>query len=92
MEVYLLNFIIKIIIKIIKFWTLNIIVCGFVNDDFSGTVLENLKARGVDIIALRCAGYDNVDLDACAQLGIKVVRVPSYRYIIQYQIKYKFLL
>lgn len=53
-------------------------VCIFVNDDASRPVLEILSAQGVKIIALRCAGFNNVDLAAAEELGIKVVRVPAY--------------
>ncbi len=53
-------------------------VCIFVNDDASRPVLEILHAQGVKIIALRCAGFTNVDLDAAKELGMKVVRVPAY--------------
>lgn len=53
-------------------------VCIFVNDDASRPVLEILSAQGVKIIALRCAGFNNVDLAAAAELGLKVVRVPAY--------------
>lgn len=41
-------------------------------------VVEKLAACGVKMIAMRCAGYDRVDLAACAQHGISVVRVPTY--------------
>ena len=37
------------------------VVCGFVNDDLSARVLEALAEHGVGIIAMRCAGYNNVD-------------------------------
>ncbi|MGC6744353.1 NAD(P)-dependent oxidoreductase [Escherichia coli] len=50
----------------------------FVNDDGSRPVLEELKKHGVKYIALRCAGFNNVDLDAAKELGLKVVRVPAY--------------
>ena len=53
-------------------------VCIFVNDDGSRPVLEELKKQGVKYIALRCAGFNNVDLDAAKELGLKVVRVPAY--------------
>lgn len=53
-------------------------VCGFVNDELGAAVLEQLKASGVKIVALRCAGYNNVDLSAAKRLGIAVTRVPSY--------------
>ena len=52
-------------------------VCIFVNDDGSRPVLEELKKQGVKYIALRCAGFNNVDLDAAKELGLKVVRVPA---------------
>ncbi len=51
-------------------------VCIFVNDDGSRPVLEELKAHGVKYIALRCAGFNNVDLDAAKELGLRVVRAP----------------
>lgn len=40
--------------------------------------VRELAADGVKLIAMRCAGFDRVDLKACAQHGIKVVRVPTY--------------
>ncbi|XBS68195.1 2-hydroxyacid dehydrogenase [Acerihabitans sp. KWT182] len=53
-------------------------VCIFVNDDGGREVLEILADHGVKTVALRCAGFDNVDLDAAKKLGISVVRVPAY--------------
>ncbi|MBW7984324.1 2-hydroxyacid dehydrogenase [Enterobacillus tribolii] len=53
-------------------------VCIFVNDDGSREVLTELAKLGVKIVALRCAGFNNVDLDAAKELGIEVVRVPAY--------------
>ena len=53
-------------------------VCVFVNDDVSQPVLERLVAGGTKVVALRCAGFNNVDVDAARRLGIVVVRVPSY--------------
>ncbi|AKJ42135.1 2-hydroxyacid dehydrogenase [Pragia fontium] len=53
-------------------------VCIFVNDDGSRPVLEELAKLGVKILALRCAGFNNVDLDAAHELGLQVVRVPAY--------------
>ncbi|MFG1172483.1 2-hydroxyacid dehydrogenase [Erwiniaceae bacterium CAU 1747] len=53
-------------------------VCIFVNDDGSREVLEELAGLGVKYIALRCAGFNNVDLDAAKALGMQVVRVPAY--------------
>ena len=53
-------------------------VCIFVNDQANGEVLQELARQGVKLVALRCAGFNNVDLKAAAALGIKVVRVPAY--------------
>lgn len=53
-------------------------VCIFVNDDACREVLTELAAIGIKILALRCAGFNNVDLDAAKELGIQVVRVPAY--------------
>ncbi|KAB8313659.1 2-hydroxyacid dehydrogenase [Erwinia endophytica] len=53
-------------------------VCIFVNDDGNPAVLRELAELGIKFVALRCAGFNNVDLDAARQLGIKVVRVPAY--------------
>lgn len=53
-------------------------VCIFVNDSCDAAVLEQLAAGGTRIVALRCAGYNNVDLKAADRLGIAVVRVPAY--------------
>lgn len=53
-------------------------VCAFVNDLLSRETLERLKAGGTEFVAMRCAGFNNVDLEAAAELGIKVVRVPAY--------------
>src|SRR6476620_139816 len=39
-------------------------VCVFVNDKLDGTVIKQLAEKGVSIIALRCAGFNNVDLRA----------------------------
>ncbi len=53
-------------------------VCAFVNDDLGAEVIEMLAACGVRVIALRSAGFNHVDLDAAAALGIAVGRVPAY--------------
>ena len=53
-------------------------VCAFVNADVSRKVLEVLAERGVKLVLMRCAGFNNVDLDAATELGIKVMRVPGY--------------
>ena len=53
-------------------------VCAFVNDQLDGPVLATLAGQGSRLIALRCAGFNNVDLKAAEQLGLAVVRVPAY--------------
>lgn len=53
-------------------------VCIFVNDIADEAVLTALAEAGVRHVALRCAGFNNVDLDAAKRLGIEVVRVPAY--------------
>jgi D-lactate dehydrogenase len=53
-------------------------VCIFVNDIANRTVLEQLAGSGVGLVALRCAGFNNVDLTAAKELGLAVTRVPSY--------------
>lgn len=53
-------------------------VCIFVNDKADAEVIQILVQEGVRLIALRCAGYNNVDLKACQQAGLRVVRVPAY--------------
>ncbi len=53
-------------------------ICIFVNDNVTSTVMERLAVLGVKVIALRCAGFNNVDLKAAAKFNIRVVRVPAY--------------
>ncbi len=53
-------------------------VCAFVNDDLSAPVLAALSECGVKLVAMRCAGFDRVDLAAAKTLGMQVVRVPAY--------------
>jgi D-lactate dehydrogenase len=50
----------------------------FVNDLVDAAVLQALHANGVRLVALRCAGFNHVDLVAAAALGIAVGRVPEY--------------
>ena len=52
-------------------------VCVFVNDEITKDVIDSLVEYGVGLIALRCAGYNNVDI-SYAKNRIKVVRVPAY--------------
>ncbi len=54
------------------------VVSVFVNDTVDKSTLEKLASKGVKLVALRCAGYNNVDLDAAKSLNIPVVRVPAY--------------
>ena len=53
-------------------------VCIFVNAECDARVIERMAQNGVKLIALRCAGFNNVDIKAARQYGIKVVRVPAY--------------
>ncbi len=53
-------------------------VCVFVNDTLNRAVIEALAAGGVRLVALRCAGFNNVDLAAALEYGVAVARVPAY--------------
>ncbi|MES2441165.1 MAG: 2-hydroxyacid dehydrogenase [Verrucomicrobiota bacterium] len=53
-------------------------VCAFVNDVLDAATLETLAAGGTRFVAMRCAGFNNVDLAAAKALGIQVARVPAY--------------
>jgi len=53
-------------------------VCIFVNDKADAGVLEALSHGGTRLVALRCTGFNNVDLQAAARVGLKVVRVVTY--------------
>lgn len=54
------------------------ILSCFVNDRLSAPVLEDLRGSGLEVVLLRCAGFNNIDLDAASRLGIQVARVPAY--------------
>jgi len=54
------------------------VVCVFVNDVVNAAVIQQLAERKVRIIALRCAGFNNVDLEAAKKHNLKVCRVPAY--------------
>ena len=54
------------------------VVCVFVNDKLNPIVLSQLAKQGVQLIALRCAGYNNVNLASAKENNITVVRVPAY--------------
>lgn len=53
-------------------------VCVFVNDILNAPVLRHLARQGTRLVALRCAGFNNVDLAVAQEVGITVVRVPAY--------------
>jgi D-lactate dehydrogenase len=53
-------------------------VCVFVNDEVNAAVMKTLAANGVGLVALRCAGFNNVDLCAAYYQKIRVARVPEY--------------
>ena len=53
-------------------------VCVFVNDQIDAEAIQQLKENDVKLIALRCAGFNNVDIESASKAGIKVVRVPAY--------------
>jgi len=53
-------------------------VCCFVNDELTADCIQMLASYDVKFIAMRCAGYNNVDLAACAKNNITIVRVPNY--------------
>ena len=52
--------------------------CAFVNAEIDRAVVEGLVARGIRVLAMRCAGYNNVDFRAAYEKGLAVVRVPAY--------------
>lgn len=54
------------------------VVCCFVNDKLNAHVIEKISKSGVKLLALRCAGFNNVDLVSAKKWGLKVVRVPEY--------------
>lgn len=53
------------------------VVCAFVNDDINGEIIEQMAENGVKLLAMRCAGYSNVDIKT-AYNKLKIVRVPAY--------------
>lgn len=53
-------------------------ICAFVNSDLSAAVIEKLHEIGIKLILLRCAGFNNVDLDKVNACGMTVLRVPGY--------------
>lgn len=53
-------------------------VCAFVNDRIDRPTLEALHSQDIRLVALRCAGFNNVDLETAAELGVRIMRVPAY--------------
>ncbi|WP_231427842.1 2-hydroxyacid dehydrogenase [Pedobacter sp. Leaf250] len=53
-------------------------LCLFVNDCADADVIAKLEENGVRLILLRCAGFNNIDLESANEAGIKVLRVPAY--------------
>ncbi|WP_018937466.1 MULTISPECIES: 2-hydroxyacid dehydrogenase [unclassified Thioalkalivibrio] len=53
-------------------------VCVFTNDDLHRRVIDGLADHGVHVVALRCSGYDNLDIDRARERGVRVARVPAY--------------
>ena len=53
-------------------------VCAFVNMDLCTRTIQILHEVGIKLILMRCAGFNNVDLEEAKKLGIQVMRVPSY--------------
>ena len=53
-------------------------ICVFVNDQLSAPVLQALAGEGLKLVALRCAGFNNVDLNAARESGLTIARVPAY--------------
>jgi D-lactate dehydrogenase len=53
-------------------------VCAFITDQLDGPTLSRLAASGTRLVSLRSAGYNHVDLDAAARLGLTVLRIPAY--------------
>lgn len=53
-------------------------VCCFVNDTLDRDTVKQLVEADIKLVAMRCAGFNNVDLVACKEFGLKVARVPEY--------------
>ena len=53
-------------------------ICAFVSSDLSKDTLKSLHEAGVHKILMRCAGFNNIDLDVARELGFIILRVPSY--------------
>lgn len=53
-------------------------VCAFVNSEIGTQTVETLHKNGIRLILMRCAGFNNVDLETVEKLGIRILRVPGY--------------
>ncbi len=53
-------------------------VCAFVSSDVGTKTLEILRDQGIHLLLMRCAGYNNVNLETAEECGIRVMRVPGY--------------
>ena len=53
-------------------------ICAFVNDKVDTETLMAMKKKGIKLLALRCAGFNNVDLEAAERFNVTVLRVPAY--------------
>jgi len=53
-------------------------ICLFVNDKLDASLIRSVAEKGVGLIALRCAGFNNIDIEAAIDAGMKIVRVPAY--------------
>jgi len=53
-------------------------ICVFVHDQLNAPTLQRLADLGIKLVALRCTGYNQVDIETAQQLGIRVLRVPTY--------------
>ena len=53
-------------------------VCAFINDELNTKTLEKIASNGTKLIALRSAGFNNVDIETATKLGMTIVRVPAY--------------
>lgn len=53
-------------------------ICAFVNADLSKEILQILSEQGVSLLLMRCAGFNNIDLEEARRLGMTVLRVPGY--------------
>ena len=53
-------------------------VCAFVSSNVGEQTLEILHSKGVSLVLMRCAGFNNVDSAKATELGIRIMRVPNY--------------